>query len=615
MLVIRKTNFRKRGSGGTAARLTLLLIALIGGASLSASAQVIYAENRIPADGVQLEYRLTIRDPNTHIYLVEMDIRGIVGEELSVSMPAWSPGAYRIRNFARDVQNFEVRTRSGRRRLAWTKTDKLTWRVAKGADDDVVVTYQVYSNGLTYEMADISGPSTYMYVVGNKHVPVALRYEKPRDWDVYSGLARRRGAYRAADYDVFIDAPAFVGEFKILEFTSDEIPYRMVFSDPDVEFIEEQVIGDIQSIVDAAVAIFGRAPYPDYTFLFKVQPGAGSGGLEHLNSTRITVGINDFSSGTRYERFLFVVAHEFFHLWNVKRIRPEGLGPFDYTREVSTRSLWISEGLTSYYGRLLLARAGIYTPRGYLDSVGLEIDKHQELPGRRLMSAEESSWETWARSDNSDNNTISYYTKGEIAGMLLDIEIRARTHSEKSLDDVMRYLMVNYGAKGVGFPEDAFLEALNSVAGTDFGEIYTHLVQSRAELNYDRYIGQAGLQIQAERQPSALFMGVQVEEADGNTAQVVRVIQDSPAERAGVDDEDILVAFDDQRITFTNFEGRFRRRKLGEKLDLTVLRGNKLLHLELEPGEIQATRWVINEANTVTPEQLELRIRWIGEIN
>ncbi len=231
------------------------------------------------------------------------------------------------------------------------------------------------------------------------------------------------------------------------------------------------------------------------------------------------------------------------------------------------------------------------------------------------MSAEEASWETWARSDNSDNNTISYYTKGEIAGMLLDIEIRTRTNSEKSLDDVMQYLMTNYANKGIGFPEDAFLEALNVVAGTDFGEIYFQLVQSRADLDYDRYIGQAGLRVTVERQPSSLFMGVQVEEAEGNLAQIVRVIQDSPAERAGLDKNDVLVAFDDQRITFTNFQGRFRRRKLGEKLDLTVLRGERLLHIELEPGEIQVERWVINEANVPTAAQLKLRIGWIGELN
>ena len=592
----------------------VLIIILIAGGAVSAPAQVIYAENQIPAQGVRIEYRLTIEDPNLHVYTVEMDIRGIRDDAVSLAIPAWAPGAYRIRNYARNVKDFQARTRSGRRVIGWHKTDKQTWEVSKQPGDDIIVTYELYSDGLNYEMADISGPATYMYVVGHKHVPVALRYEKPGDWDVYTGLERRRGAYRASDYDVFIDAPAFVGEFKVLEFESREVSYRLVFSDPEVEFSEEQVVGDIQAIVEAAVKMFGSAPFEDYVFLFKVRPRSGSGGLEHLNSTRITVGETDFSSGTRYDRFLFVVAHEFFHLWNVKRIRPEVLGPFDYTREGHTRSLWISEGLTSYYGRLVLNRAGIFNPQAYLQSLSQEIDLHQKQPGRFMMSAEEASWDTWLRSDNSANNTISYYTKGEIAGLLLDIEIRARTRSQKSLDDVMRYLMQNFANKGIGFPEDGFLEALNTVAGSDFQEFYSRVVQSRLELDYNRYLSQAGLQVETQREPSSLYMGVAVEEAEGGLARISRVIPASPAADAGFDSGDVLVAFDEQRITFANFQGRFRQRKLGETLDVSVLRGERLLHLELTPGEIQQESWVITEANEVTAEQVELRKLWIGEL-
>ena len=595
--------------------ITLVLIIILIGGAVSAPAQAIYAENQIPAQGVRIEYRLTIENPNLHIYTVEMDIRGIREDTLSVAMPAWAPGAYRIRNYARNVQDFQARTRSGRRALGWQKTDKQTWEISKGPADDIIVNYELYSNGLNYEMADISGPATYMYVVGQKHVPVALRFEQPGDWDVYTGLERRRGAYRASDYDIFIDAPAFVGEFKVLEFESGKVPYRLVFSDPKVEFNQEQVVGDVRAIVEAAVGMFGSAPFQDYIFLFKVQPRPGSGGLEHLNSTRITVGETDFSSGTRYDRFLFIVAHEFFHLWNVKRIRPEALGPFDYTREEYTRSLWISEGLTSYYGRRLLYRAGIFDPQAYLQSLSQQIDLHEKQPGRFLMSAEEASWETWLRSDNSENNTISYYTKGEIAGLLLDIEIRARTRSQKSLDDVMRYLMENYANKGLGFPEDGFLEALNTVVGSDFEEFYSRVIQSRLELDYNRYLSQAGLQVETQRQPSSLFMGVSVEEADGGLARISRIIPGSPAAEAGFDSGDVLVAFDEQRITFANFQGRFRQRKLGETLDVSVLRGERLLHLELTPGEIQQKSWVITETNEVTAEQLELRNLWIGELN
>ena len=593
----------------------VVLLGLLVLNSQAVSAQVVYADNQIPASGVQIEYRIRIEDPNANIYEVEIEIRGIRETSVRVSMPAWAPGFYRIRDFARNVQNFEAETRSGGRRLDWQKTDKHTWEIPKQPTDDVIVTYELYSERLTFEMADISGPATYMYVVGHKHVPVALRYDKPRSWDVYTGLERRGGAYRAPDYDVFIDAPSFVGEFRVLEFSSQDTPYRLVFSDPDVEFNEEQVLGDVQDIVEAGVEIFGSVPYENYTFLFKVRPTPGSGGLEHLNSTRITVGRNDFSSGTRYERFLYVIAHEFFHVWNVKRIRPAALGPFDYAQEVYTRLLWVSEGLTSYYGRLLLVRSGILDPNEYLSRLGQEINTFQHRPGRLVMSAEEASWNTWLASDNSDNNTISYYTKGEIIGFLLDIEIRARTDNEKSLDDVMRYLMETYADKGIGFPEEGFLEALNSVSGSDFGEFYAATVQQSSDLDYNRYARQAGIQVRPQRQPSSLYMGVEVDEAEGNLARISRVLPDSPAQEAGFNRGDLLIAFEDRRITFNNFEGEFRRRKLGETIEVTVARGQDIVQLELTPGEIQRETWMINETPGPTAEQVELRRLWIGNLN
>ncbi len=591
------------------------LIALLLLSPSALSAQAVYAANQIPANGVQIECRISIEDPLAHLYAVEIDIRGIQADDLQLAMPAWAPGDRRIRDFARNVQNFQVRSRSGNRSLNWEKTDKQTWEILKRPDDDVIITYDVYSTGLTAEMADISGPATYMYVVGHKHVPVALRYEKPRPWDIHTGLERRGGAYRAPDYDVFIDAPAFVGEARVHEFTSEDVPYRLVFSDPTVEFNEEQLLTDIQDIVEATVQLFGSPPHKSYTFLFKIIPTAGSSGLEHLNSTRITVGRNDFASGLRYERFLFVVAHEFVHVWNGKRIRPSSESTFDYTREAPTRLLWLTEGLTSYYARLLLARTRILPIQAYQVQLAQEINRLQHAPGRFLMSLEEASWEAWAPSDNSDNNSISYYTKGEITGFLLDIEIRARTGSEKSLDDVMRYLMETYANQGVGVPEDGFLMALNTVVGSDFEQFYGSVIQSRTELDYTSYAAQAGFRVRADRQLPTLYMGIQFVEAEGGLARISRVIPDSPASAAGLDTGDILLAFADRRVTFSNFQGEFRRRKLGETIDLTITRGDRILVLEFTPSEIQEETWSIVDEPNATEEQMEIRNRWIGELN
>jgi predicted metalloprotease with PDZ domain len=497
--------------------------------------------------------------------------------------------------------------------LDWRQTDKQTWRITKQSNDDVIIRYQVFSSLLNDQMADIAGPATFMYVVGHKHVPVSVEYDVPDDWDVYTGLESRRDRYVASDYDIFIDAPVFIGEMKVLEFEAGGVPHRMVFSKPDIELIDQQVISDVTDITEAAIGIFGSVPFTDYTFLIKVQSTTGSGGLEHLNSTRITVGENDFVNQVSYRRFLFVVAHEYFHAWNVKRIRPEVLGPFDYTKEVHTRLLWMAEGITDYYANLLLLRADILEPPEYYDRVSGAINTLQHQPGRHMMSAEEASWTTWLRSDNSENNSISYYTKGEIIGLLLDLEIRARTKSAKSLDDVLRYMMQNYAFKGIGFPEDGFLNAIEAVTGSDFDEVYQLLAQSRMELEYNRYLPLAGLRLEVSRQPATIYIGVEFERADGNMTRVTRIIPNSPAERAKLDGGDILVAMNGERLTFDNFRTRLRSFGIGAPIKMEVMRGERLIQLDLVPIDFQEETWTITTLPNATPEQIELRKRWLGE--
>jgi predicted metalloprotease with PDZ domain len=589
----------------------LLLVILLGTSGLRAPAQAIYAENQIPARGVDVEYTVTIRNPVQHLYEIEMSIKGIRDTTITVSMPAWAPGRYTILDYARNIQDF----RAGNARnqaLKWEQTDKQTWRVSKQAADDVTMRYQVFSRLLTDQMADMEGPATFMYVVGQKHVPYSVKYNVPGNWKVYTGLEKKGDRYHATDYDIFVDAPAFIGEFKVLEFQAAGANHRLVFSKPDVSMTAPQVEADVKEIVEAASSIFGKPPYKDYTFLFKVQPQTGNSGLEHLNSTRITVGENDFVSQTTYRDFLGTVAHEYFHLWNVKRIRPKVLGPFDYTREVQTRLLWVSEGITSYYGDLLLERTGVILPTEYLSKAANEINTLQHAPGRKLMSAEEASWNTWLRGENSENNTISYYTKGEIIGMLLDLEIRARTKNQKSLDDVMRYLMENYANKGVGFPEDGFLNAIEAVTGSDFDEFYQATAQSRQELDYNRYLKQAGLSIEVVKQPASIYVGVEFDRADGNTVRVRRVMPNSPAERARLDAGDILIAMADERLTFDNFRNRLHSHTIGETIKFTVMRGERQLTVNLVPVEFQEERWQINEDPRPTPQQLELKNLWLG---
>jgi predicted metalloprotease with PDZ domain len=576
----------------------------------SLGAQAIYSQNQLPARGVEITYTVAMKNPSSHVYDVEMQIKGIRETSLVVSLPAWSPGIYRIENYARNVQDFRaLNTRN--QPLQREQTDKQSWRIVKQPGDDVTVRYQVYSAQLNDQMADLAPPATFMYVVGQKHVPHSVKYETPSGWKVYTGLEKKGDHFVAGDYDIFIDAPAFIGEFKVLDFETGGARHYLVFSKRDISLSAAQVTSDIQDIVDAAIPVFGKLPYKEYFFLFKVQPQA-TNSVEHLNSTRITVGENDFTTQARYREFLATVAHEFVHLWNVKRIRPEVLGPFDYTREVHTRLLWMLEGITSYYGDLLLERAGIDIPNEYLSRMAVIIDSLEHSPGRRLMSAEDASWNAWLRSDNVENNTISYYTKGELIGLMLDIEIRARTKNNKSLDDVMRYLLETYASKGIGFPEDGFFKAVDTVAGSDFSEFFEATVRSRQELDYNRYLKQAGLSAEVQLQPAGIYVGVDLESGEGGLPRIRRVVPNSPAERARLDVGDLLVAMNDDRLSFENFRTRLHAHTIGETIRLTVLRTQRLINLSLVPGEFQEERWQLNESGRPTAEQLQLKNAWLG---
>jgi predicted metalloprotease with PDZ domain len=578
--------------------------------NVPAFGQPIYAENQIPSDGVEIGYTVTIRNPTSHLYDIEMSIKGIRDTSLSVSLPAWSPGAYRIENYARNIQDFRA-SNTRNQPLKWEQTDKQTWRILKQPVDDVQVRYQVFSAQLTDQMADLAPPATFMYVLGRKHVACTVKYNAPSGWKVYTGLEKKADRYVASDYDIFIDAPTFIGDFKVLEFETGGASHYLVFSKRDISMTAPQVTADVQDIVEAAMRIFGKLPYQQYVFLMKVQAQA-TNAVEHLNSTRITVGENDFVSQASYRQFLATVAHEFFHLWNVKRIRPAVLGPFDYSREVQTRLLWMFEGVTSYYGNLLLLRSGVDNSTEYLSRMAAVIDALEHSPGRHLMSAEEASWNAWTRSDNADNNTISYYTKGELIGLILDIEIRARTKNRKSLDDVMRYLMETYANKGVGFPEDGFLRAIEAVAGSDFQELFEVVVQGRKELDYNRYLKQAGLAAQVQLQPGSIYVGVEFEAGEGNFPRVRRVAPNSPAERAKVDVGDLLVTLNEERLTFESFRSRLHSHAIGESLRLTVLRNQRLLNLNISPIEFQEVRWQLNEMPRPTPEQEALKNAWLG---
>jgi predicted metalloprotease with PDZ domain len=351
----------------------------------------------------------------------------------------------------------------------------------------------------------IAGPDTYFYVVGHKEAPCRARFTMPQGWKVGTGLERDGETYAACDYDTFIDCPTELGKFDLLEFVTDKATYQLVIhAKGPVE--GAKLVEMCRKIVREQNRIFGAPPFLRYVFLYHFRDGVGGRGLEHLNSTDIMMSYNAVRSQPLLAAS--VTSHEYFHLWNVKRIRPKELGPFDYTQPVRSKALWLCEGVTSYYGDLTLARAGVWTREVYLNHLAAEVTQLQDNPARKTQSVEESSQKIWDRARGDMTPSIDYYNKGELLGWLLDLKIRAATEGKKSFDDVMRLLYqtgvvepakAGRGPIGVGFEENGILKAVNEVSGADFTEFFSHYVSGKDELPYGDALGELGLTISVQK--------------------------------------------------------------------------------------------------------------------
>ncbi len=588
-----------------------------------------------------ISYHLSLPEPHTHLFQVELQVEEVPGP-LELVMPSWTPGSYLLREFPRQVQEFRAEDGGGAP-LAWQKTDKNTWRVEAPRDGTVHVHYVVYANELTVRTSHLdashgymNGASVFMYVAGRERQPVLLEIVAPDSWRITTAL-RTAGSphrFRARDYDELVDSPLEMGTHSLLEFEAAGRPHRYAIwgrgnYDPD------QLIEDTRKIVLAEQELFGRLPYEDFTFILHLIPGA-YGGLEHRSSCSLQMDHWAFT-GAEYERFLGLVAHELLHAWNGKRIRPEPLGPFDYTRENYTRNLWVIEGLTTYYTDLILRRAGNITPERYLERLAEAIHRLQSQPGRHLQTLEEASFDTWIKFYRPDahtpNSQISYYQKGALVGLLLDLHLRSATENTRSLDDVMRLLWERYGEPDRGFPEDSRVgieRIAEEVCGEGLSDFFDRYLRSTAELEYERYLAAAGLRLTsaaevqdvasalaAVAEPISTGAGTQVElgvrlKEEGGRTLVTHVLAGTPAHRAGVNAGDEILALDGLRVNIAQLTARLAEQEPGERVALTVLRRAELLTLEVELEPPSAPLLRITRVAEPTELQEAIYRDWLG---
>jgi predicted metalloprotease with PDZ domain len=596
----------------------------------------------VPAAGqsvrpLEMAYVLSFPQPQTHMFEVAMTIGNVTTAQLDLLMPTWTPGSYLQREFERNVQDFAADDAG--KPLLWAKTDKATWRITTGASagapKTIRATYRVYANELATQTSHLdathayfNGASIFMYVPTAKDRPHRLKIVPPSPtWRITSPLALEPDAdgwFTATDYDRLVDSPTEVGTHRLLEFKVRDKIHRVAIWG-DFQGDENKIKTDLAKIVEEDAKMFGGLLYDHYTFIVGVQPGIG-GGTEHVSANVSLTTPAAFKNDTDYKKFLHLESHEYFHNWNVKRIRPLALGPFDYQHENYTHGLWVSEGFTDYYGNLIMHRAGLTTVAEYLEDLGKVLAGYEQTPGRLVQSAESASFDAWIKQyrpdENSPNSVMSYYTRGDILAVLFDIEIRTRTGGRKSLDDVMRLLLEKYGLPKPGFTDTELKTSFETVAGTDLTDFWKKYVSGTDAIDFAGYLAKMGLTLTKGYVKDTPYADSKTEKPgtlgirtrnSGDRVIVSNVLLGLPAYDGGVNTNDELVAIDGQKLDSSNSAKLLNDLHSGQKTTLTVFRRDRIMTIGLTAAVRPFDNYVIAEDKNASEAQKRLRSAWIGE--
>ncbi|MCI4348692.1 MAG: PDZ domain-containing protein [Thermoplasmata archaeon] len=551
-----------------------------------------------------VRYSVAVERPTDHRAQFEIGIEAGPGPSVDIVLPVWVPGSYVLRPTARNLRGMRAALAPTGPELPLERTEKSRWRVTTSTPQPLRVRYEVYGHDIIVEALDVTPEHLFLnaalclpYVDGRKDEPCELAVHVSPDWKVYTELAeigRNPPTFRAANYDELVDSPIDCGTPTVLTATARGVPHRIVLCGKGGNYEAHRLESDLGKIGEAVAKLFGELPMPSYTYFFHLVDRR-DGGLEHRTSTSIVVPRTIFRPESDYQSFLSLAAHEYFHLFNVKRIRPKVLGPFDYTKENYTRLLWAMEGTTDYYGPLLLRRAGLLTPAKYLEGVAKNARRYLDTPGRLVTSLEDASFGTWLDLyqpyEETVNQSVSYYLKGGLVSLCLDLEIRKRTENRASLDDVWRRLWRDYGAKDRGLEEDAIPRLASEVSGFDLTEFFQRYVGGTAELDLAGVARHAGLEFgpkekgpEPEEDGEPGYLGVDVENANGLTK--IRTVRDgSPARRAGLSPGDEIVALDSSRVPFDQFAAALKRFPPGSGVDVALFRRGWLTHVAVTTGK------------------------------
>jgi predicted metalloprotease with PDZ domain len=575
-----------------------------------------------PTHLCKIAYRVAMPQPQIHLFEVSLKItiNNWDSEVLDLKMPVWTPGSYLVREYAKQLQDFAVFNQRGEK-LDVVKIAKNHWQIQIEDSDEISVSYRMFANELTVRTNHLDATHGYFnpaalcfYVPGYEHCPIEIMIVPPDpNWQVTTPLpAISPYTFLAQDFDTLVDSPFEIGTQQVHDFTVLDKPHQLVVWG-EGNFDPHIAIADIKKIIEVEAQIFGGLPYESYIFLLHLSP-SGGGGLEHKNCCSLLYPRFNFHSKEQHNRFMQLVAHEFFHLWNVKRIRPAALEKFDYEGENYTPSLWFSEGTTSYYDLVIPRRAEIYDEQEFLSELSKEITRYLTTPGRLVQPLSESSFDAWIKlyrpDPNSSNSQMSYYLKGEMVTLLLDLLIRDRTDGLKSFDDVLVAMWERFGETEVGFSEMQLQQIIESVANINLTDFYDRYIHGTEELPFNHYLNPVGLELKAN-EVTTPYLGISVKTENGREV-IKSVATNSPAHLAGIDVGDELLAIDGYRVNADRLNDRLSQYQVGKTIQLTVFHGDRLMILPITLAPPQPQQYKIQLLPDQTDRQRQLFAQWVS---
>ncbi len=590
-----------------------------------------------------IHYSLRPLDPALHLFEVTLSINHPDPAGQLVSLPAWIPGSYMIREFARNI--VQIRAESAGRKLRLTKLDKHTWRATR-CEGPLHLVYQVYAWDLSVRAAHLdqthgffNGTSMFLKVHGRESLPHVIDIQPPEGeafakWRVATSLPElkakrhRFGTYIAQDYDELIDHPVEMGEFELIRFDAHGVPHEMAITGRVPNLDVARLAADLKKICEYQIAFFEpgtkRAPMDRYVFL-TLAVGDGYGGLEHRASTALICSRADLpvkgqtATSEGYRTFLGLCSHEYFHTWNVKRIKPAVFAPYDLSQENYTPLLWLFEGFTSYYDDLTLVRTGLIEQNVYLGLLAKTINAVLKGSGRLKQSVAESSFDAWTKyyrqDENAPNAIVSYYQKGSLVALWFDLLIRAQTRGKRSLDDVMRALWRRYGrdfyvpGKGRGVTEVEVEALFDEVTGLKLKSVFEHAVRGTRDLPLAEALAALAIAC-TDRQPGdKLSLAVRTKK-EGSDCKLASVHEGGAAHHAGLSAGDVLMAVDGLRVTGANLDALLQRYRRGDVVQVHAFRRDELMTFQVELRSESAPQMVL-EMKEKPVAGVKLRQAWL----